>query len=121
MTFQHQQLAEGRWFEMPFMEKLANVGSEVERTISWRKKGNGEYSALAFDRALELIDLTLQDPRNRMYPRLKEVARVREALADYFVGENQYGSKDELWQKYFYAFSLAAQMARHGRVIKAKI
>ncbi len=116
MTFQHKQLAGGRWFELTFIEQLANVGSEVERTISWRNKGNKDYSNLAFERALELIDLTLQDPRNRMYPRLKEVARVREALADYFMGENQYCSTDELWQKYFYAFSFAAQMGRHERM-----
>lgn len=31
--YQHQQLASGRWAKMPFLEQMANIGSEVERAI----------------------------------------------------------------------------------------
>jgi hypothetical protein len=56
--YQHQELASGRWATMSFMEQMANVGSEVERAISWRKKNNGEYGRMAIERALELLELT---------------------------------------------------------------
>ena len=31
MTYQHAGLAAGRWKELPFVEQMANIGSEVER------------------------------------------------------------------------------------------
>jgi hypothetical protein len=91
---------------------MANIGSEIERTINWRNKGNPEYSRQAFERALELVDLTIDDPKNRAPEscgRLKEICRLREVLVDYFVYDNAYGSTDDLWQKYFYAFNYAAR------------
>ena len=33
MTAAHRDLAAGRWFELPLVEQLAHVGSEIERTI----------------------------------------------------------------------------------------
>ncbi|MGC2310669.1 MAG: hypothetical protein WA432_03550 [Candidatus Babeliaceae bacterium] len=108
----HKEMAAGAWFKFSLVEQLANVGSDVERTIQWKKKGNLEYSQKAFERALELLDLTIRDPKNKK--RLKEPLRVREALVDYFVYDNQYGSTDELWQKYFYFFNYAAAL-RRGR------
>lgn len=107
----HKDLLEsGRWFKLSLLEQLANVGSDVERAISWRKKGDMEYSRQAFERALELIDFTIEDPKNRK--RLKEVLRVREFLADYFVGDNQYGFTDQAWQQYFLQFGYAAAKLR---------
>ncbi len=44
---------------------MANTDSEVERAINWRKKGNEKYSHLAFERALELLDLSLADEKSK--------------------------------------------------------
>ena len=89
MKHQHKQLANGRWFNLSFMEQMANIGSEVERTISWRNKNNSEYSSLAFERALELLDLTVEDANNvQSRSRLKELLRLREVLVDYFLFSN---------------------------------
>lgn len=104
---QHKQLSEGHWFELSFFEQMANVGSEVERAISWGKKDNKEYSQLAINRSLELLSFTIDDKKNNN--RLKEVIRVYEALNDYFYGDNQYRSTDSLWQKYFYNFAYAVR------------
>ena len=101
----HKSLASGRWFQLSLIEQLANVGCDVERTIQWKKRGELDCSNQAFDRALELLDLTIADPKNK--GRLKEILRVREALLDYFVGNNEYNSTDESWQNYFYAFNWA--------------
>jgi hypothetical protein len=104
----HKDLASGRWFQFSLAEQLANVGSEVERTISWRDKGNTEYSRHAFERALELLSLTLGDPKNKT--RLKELSRLQEVLIDYFACQNSYHSSDALWRKYFYNFNYLARV-----------
>lgn len=105
---QHTDLTNDRWQKFSFFEQMANIGSEVERTIKWKNKENLEYSQLAFERALELLDLTISDPKNKK--RLKEILRVREALADYFAFNNEYKSTDKSWQNYFYAFNFAARL-----------
>ncbi len=107
MSYQHQQLASGRWQALDFFAQMANIGSEVERGIRWKNKNNVEYSKLAFERALELLDLTIADPKNRQH--LKELLRLREILADYFAFDNEYRSDDQGWQSYFYSFNFAAR------------
>ena len=106
MSFQHKEISRGRWQKLSLVEQMANIGSEVERAINWKNKNDKEYSRMAFERALELIDLTMADGKNRH--RLNEIARVRESLADYFVGGNSYFASDQVWKNYFYAFGLAA-------------
>ena len=106
MTFQHKNLASGRWKEFSFFQQMANIGSEVERAINWKNKDQ-KYSQLAFERALELIDLTIADDKNGK--RLRELCRVREALIDYLSGKNEYLSSDKNWKNYFYGFAFAGR------------
>ncbi|MBM3246893.1 MAG: hypothetical protein FJZ13_06200 [Candidatus Omnitrophica bacterium] len=107
MSYQHKGLAAGRWKELPLVEQMANIGSEVERALKWRAKGNTEYCRLAFERSLELIDLTLES--NKSYASLKEIARMREAIVDYFAGQNKFKSSEDSWRRYFLAFTYAAR------------
>ena len=110
MNIQHKNLASGRWNELSFVEQMANVGSEVERCISWKKKQNTAYCSQAFERALELLDLTIAAPKKKTY--LKELTRLREMLVDYFVFDNSYHSTEKSWHAYFYAFTFAARLGR---------
>ena len=110
MTFQHRDLAAGRWRLMSFLEQMGNVGAEIGRTLAWKEKNRPDYSLRAFERALELLDLTISDPKNRT--RLRELLRVREALADHFVFDNSFQSTDESWERYFYPFQYAARAKR---------
>lgn len=112
-TYQHKELAAGRWQKLSFVEQMANVGSEVERTMSWRKKGDQSYSQAAFFRALELLDLTIK-AWVKSPTKLRELTRLREVLVDYFHGDNLYISSDKLWHNYFYAFNYAAALARQN-------
>ncbi|MEK7537265.1 MAG: hypothetical protein AAB584_02385 [Patescibacteria group bacterium] len=105
LNYQHKSLAEGRWQTLSFFEQMAHIGSEIERAMKWRDK-NTEYSRLASDRALELLDLTISDPKN--LKRLKELFRLREVLADYFYFDNIYKSDEQKWHNYFNAFNYAA-------------
>lgn len=107
MSYQHQSLADGGWGRLTFVEQMANIGSEVERALHWRVKNNRDYSQKAFERALELIDLTLGNAST--FPCRKELARVREAWVDYFFGSNQYRSTEDSWKKYFLQFAFAAR------------
>lgn len=103
---QHKELAGGKWQRLSLVEQLAHVGSEVSRAIAWKEK-SPQDSQLAFERALELLDLTVEDPKNKY--RLKEILRVRSALVDYFMGNNEFGSTDEKWNNYFLGFACAAR------------
>jgi len=107
----HKDLLEsGRWFKLSLMEQMANIGSDVGRAVQWRAKGDLEMSRQAFDRVLELIDFTVADSKNKGH--LREVLRAREFLADYFLGNNQYGFTDDSWQQYFYYFGYVAALKR---------
>jgi hypothetical protein len=109
---QHPTLAAGRWQELRLVEQLGNIGSEVSRALRWRAR-NPAIAQSAFHRALELIDLTLDDPRHRRErARLREIARAREVLVDFFAGDNEYASTALSLQKYFDAFALAARLQR---------
>ncbi|CAN5162083.1 hypothetical protein BH09DEP1_BH09DEP1_8030 [soil metagenome] len=106
----HKGLTPERWFKFSLDEQLANVGTDVERIIRHRNNGQMKESQAAFERALELLYFTIEDPKNRN--RLKELCRVRFMLVDYFVYDNEYRSTDEQWQNYFYQFNYAAAIAR---------
>lgn len=106
MNIFHKEMM-SRWNKLSIFEQMANIGAEVGRTISWRKKDNGAMSRNAFYRALELIDFSVDDSKNKNS--LKEILRMREILVDYFMGDNIYHSTDQAWEKYFYYFNLAAR------------
>lgn len=107
MSYQHKDLAAGRWSQLSFLEQMANIGSEVERALNWRIKKNVDYAQKAFERVLELIDLTLDNDRN--YTHLKEITRMREAIVDYFFGVNQFMSSEASWRNYFMQFTYASR------------
>lgn len=96
-----------RWSKYALFEQMANIGAEVGRAINWRKKNNKQMSQNAFYRALELLDFTIDDRKNKNS--LKEILRVREVLVDYFFGDNIYHSTDNNLEKYFYHFNFAAR------------
>ncbi len=108
MTVLHQDLTVERWQKLSIFEQMANVGAEVGRAINWRKIDKKRSSA-AFERGLELLDLTIESPRNKK--RLKEILLTRECLVDYFMFDNIYASSDEKWNNYFYAFNYAARVS----------
>ncbi|MBI2054468.1 MAG: hypothetical protein HYT36_04065 [Candidatus Staskawiczbacteria bacterium] len=105
--FQHKNLANSRWQKFSLIEQMANVGSEVERALNWREKDE-KYSRMAFERALELLDLTLSDSKNKN--RIMEITRVRELLCDYFLSGNNYLATEKNWRDYFYSFGYAAAL-----------
>ncbi len=113
MTVYHQLRASGRWFKFSLMEQMANIGSDVDRAIRWKKEGKVEYSNNAFERVMAMVDLTIEDPKNK--GRLKEVLLFKETFTDYLLLDNSYSFTEQFWQDYFYFFSYAAIAEREKK------
>ena len=106
MKLAHKNSAE-RWYKFSLAEQMANIGSEVSRALYWQEKNNQEQKDKSFWRSLELIDLTLSDPKHKN--RLKEILRLREVICDLFIGKNEFKILPEQLKKYFLEFGLAAR------------
>ena len=108
-TYRHRELAAGRWGQLSLAAQLANVGAEVGRILRWQGQDE-RLSTTAFERALELLDLTLAYPRWR--GRLREIARAREMLCDAASGGHEHGATLEDLDRYFLAFAVADRIRR---------
>jgi len=109
MIMHHKGLTLEHWFAFNIFEQMANIGMDVHRAISWRNR-DAVHSQMAFERSLELLDLTIEDPKNKS--KLKELCRLREFMVDYFAGKNEYNSDDNFFEKYFYSFNFAARIGK---------
>ena len=111
-NYQHRELAAGRWKTMTLSQQLANIGSEFGRAAKRKEKGDREKEMKAFERGLELLDLSIQDApaKKTKHPGVfKELLRLREVMCDYFVGDNEYKTDREFIEKYFYDFAVCAR------------
>ncbi len=97
-AYQYREMAAGRWAEMSLAEQMGNIGSEVSRTLKARKMGNEARCMKAFERALELFDLTIECTKEPW--RLREICRAREEFCDYFMG-NSWGTDAEKMMRYY--------------------
>ena len=84
---------------------MANIGSEVHRALCAQGKDEKLFNG-AVDRALELFDLTIADPKLR--GRLREIERAREVFCDAVLGGTEYNSDLKSLSDYCnqFAFSL---------------
>lgn len=106
----HQSLSAGRWQTFSLAEQMGNIGSEVHRAIRWYEKKDQSRWQNAFDRALELLDLTIADPRWSMGRR--ELTRSREVFCGLFYDADGVEVSSENLQKYFDQFAIAASLKR---------
>jgi hypothetical protein len=97
-----------QWDRFSLVEQLANIGSDVERTIRAHDAGNTERFNNALARTLMLFDLTASDQRWAGHRR-REVLRAREEFCRLFFDTNPpIGSAAGL-RRYFLAFGVAAR------------
>lgn len=101
----HTSLSISEWQKQSVAQQMANIGSEVLRALSWKKKNDG-IAQRAFERSLELFDAS---KHTRDAGMLQEVCRAREIWVDYFACNNIYQSTEEQWRKYFYQFTYLAR------------
>ena len=92
-----------RWAQLSLVQQLGNIGSELSRARHWEIQKDPESRDRSLVRALELLDLTLGDKRFKS--RLKEPARLREVVGDWFVGTGAYEVSQEALKNYFSAYA----------------
>ena len=104
-----QNLSSVKWQTLSLAEQLGNAGSDFERALRWKEKGQTALFDKAVSRTLEQLDLTLADGRWRSHRR-REIARLREETCRTFFtsGHNEPSGL----QKYY--LSMAA-LARKNR------
>ena len=91
-----------RWFEMPVWMQISNIGSEVERAIRCKNRGDNQKAGNFCRKAIDFWHLTQEDPKNKH--RIGEFECAIEELQDYFLGENNYQTNDEVLRRYYDAF-----------------
>ncbi len=93
-----------RWSKFTFAQQMGNIGSEIARARHWEKKNDRINRDKALERALELLDLTL-DAVERT-PRLKEIARFREIVSAWYAGGKDYEFDQNALENYCTSFTL---------------
>lgn len=93
-----------RWYAFSRVEQMANIGSEYNRFIHFGEKKDRENMTRAFDRLIELIDLSLSDKKWDGSP--SELLRLREVICDKFIGEKKYHISPKALEDYFLKFAL---------------
>ena len=74
---------EERFIKMPLNRQIGNIGAEVARFVHWKKEDNYKLMEASWDRALELIVLTVYGlQKNKEFLKIKEILRFcgRECL-----------------------------------------
>ncbi len=84
----HKNLTLEKWSKLTFAMQMANIGADIDRAFRAKNNNEPEKSKRAFERALELFDLTKMDPKHR--GSLKEICRLREILIELFLFDNKY-------------------------------
>ena len=81
------------WFEMSVQTQISNIGSEVNRAINWKNKGNDKRKEGFCLKAIDYLQLSIEDPKNSH--RIGELLFCVRELKDYFLGTNYYGTSDD--------------------------
>lgn len=96
------------WGKMTVFEQMGNIGSEVGRAISAKKRGKEKWMKSAFYRGIDLFNITAQQWAVQRSPRLKELLYAREQFAKHILTDEE----DPTLEKYFFQFALAARKDR---------
>lgn len=75
----------------PLSFQLANIGSEVSRTLRAKRSHQQSIMLDAYQRMLDLYSYTLSDPKLAPH-RVKEITRSKEIAMDYLIWDNLYHS-----------------------------
>ena len=104
---EHLEAAKTSWAKFSLVEQMANIGSEVSRTLRNRNNPSRYWGAVT--RALDLFYLTVEDPRWK--GRRKEILRARELFAAAALASDEFKTSLEDLDLYF---DLFARLARNS-------
>ena len=98
-----------RWAQLSIYEQLGNVSSEVGRAINATRAGKEKRAQGAIDRAVDLLDATVEVLIQQKSPRVKEVLRAREEFLRLFYDGTFDEDADNI-ARYFNLFAIAARL-----------
>ena len=104
----HLEAARISWAKFSLVEQMANIGSEVSRTIRAKNYPERYWGAAA--RALDLFYLTIEDPRWK--GRRREILRARELFSAAVLGSDEFKTSLEDLDRYFDCFAWLARKDR---------
>jgi len=90
---QHKTLTNKKWNRFPFFKQILMIANELNRAKNWINRGDQAEVKNCYERALELIDLTVNACIGKKV--LKELLRFREMIAEEYlktqknIGTNQ--------------------------------
>ncbi len=102
----HESLAAGKWQTMTIAEQLGNAGSEFDRAWAWKQQGEQDKFESALARFLELMDMTITDPRWQGNRR-KELSLAKKISDEALHSGDQRATED--LGKYFLQFAILAR------------
>ena len=97
-------IAPQRWHQMSLAQQMGHIGSELGRARRLESQNDSPNRDQALERALDLLDLTLND--RRWQARFRELARFREVVSDWFIGSAAYEIPPEALEDYCTQFTL---------------
>ena len=96
-----------KWQQFSLAQQMANIGGEVSRMTAAKEMGDENNLRQSTERALEILDLTINS--NQKKSCFRELLRLRDVLADYgFNFFNFTVAKQEL-NEYFLPFAFLAR------------
>jgi hypothetical protein len=82
----HKTLTKDKWAAYPFYKQILMIANELNRANNWIKNNDPVETRNCYDRAFELLYLTIGNLTART--KLKELVRFKEMLAKNYSAEN---------------------------------
>jgi hypothetical protein len=101
-----------RWRQFSLLDQMANIASEVGRTMNARRAGDEQRFWAALQRALDLFEATTLTEMHRHPHRLKEVGRAKEEFVRIAAADEFDDGEARRLEAYFMHFALASRV-RH--------
>ena len=95
------------WHSLTFYKQMGNIASELSRAITFKEQNDSERMNSSLWRLLELVDLTIDDQKNKL--RLRELCRFKEVLSDWYCQTKVYAVNPESLKDYCLNFAMLAR------------
>ena len=96
-----------KWQTLTFYQQIGNIASELSRAILFKDQNSVEHMNFSLWRLLELLDLTIDDQKNKL--RLRELCRFKELISDWYCQTHEYEFNPESLKRYSLDFVILAR------------
>ena len=96
-----------KWQTLTFYHQIGNIASELSRAIRFKDQNDVEHMNFSLWRLLELLDLTIDDQKNKL--RLRELCRFKELISDWYCQTHEYEFNPESLKRYSLGFVMLAR------------